>query len=323
MPEFLINRKRFFIAHFLSMCFFLFIFYGVFLSAPYNFPVDKMVVIPKGTTVLAAGELLKENRIISYPSIFSMIVKITSPNDAIIAGGYIFRERESVITVGRRLATGRHELDTIKITFPEGLTVKEMAKLCKDNLPLCDEKEFIKLGASLEGYLYPDTYFFIQSSIAEDVIQMMKDTFNQKILQLDKEIKSFDKSEKDILIMASILEKEAQNFENRKAVASILWKRISIGMPLQADATLQYETGKNTYQLTTEDLAKKSPYNSYTSKGLPPTPIANPSIESIRAAITIKPTKYLYYLTDKSGNFYFAETHEQHVINKQKYLNSF
>ena len=123
--------------------------------------------------------------------------------------------------------------------------------------------------------------------------------------------------------MASILEKEAQNFENMRAVASILWKRLAIGMPLQVDATLQYAIGKNTYELTTKDLATTSPYNTYTNRDLPPTPIANPGIDSIRAAIDIKPTKYLYYLTDKKGNFYFAETHEKHVLNKQKYLNSF
>ena len=121
--------------------------------------------------------------------------------------------------------------------------------------------------------------------------------------------------------MASILEKEAQNFEDRQKVASILWKRIAIGMPLQVDATLDYILDKNTYELTLTDLATSSPYNTYKYRGLPPKPIASPGMESIKAAISPTPTKYLYYLTDRDGKFYFAQTFEQHLVNKTKYIN--
>ncbi|MEK7567487.1 MAG: endolytic transglycosylase MltG [Patescibacteria group bacterium] len=320
MDEYLASKKRYVVLVIIST---LFLFFSLFFSPPLDFPSNKIVIIPKGTSIFATGKLLKENKIISSPSVFSIIVKIVNPSNGIIAGGYSFTAKKNVISVALRLAKGDSKLSDIRITFREGLNVREIAKLCDESLPLCEENKFVKLALPYEGYLYPDTYFFLQSSKAEDVIQIMKDTFEQKISQLDKEIRSFGKSQKEILIMASILEKEAQNFENMRAVASILWKRLAIGMPLQVDATLQYAIGKNTYELTTKDLATTSPYNTYTNRDLPPTPIANPGIDSIRAAIDIKPTKYLYYLTDKKGNFYFAETHEKHVLNKQKYLNSF
>lgn len=299
------------------------ILYGIFLGAPRRFPVNDMVVIPKGVSVLGAGKILKDRHIISYPSLFSIGVKIFHPENTVVAGGYLFAKKENLLSVVKRLTKGDHKLNVIKVTFPEGINVKEMAKICKELLPLCNEEEFIKGASPFEGYLYPDTYFFLQSTETNEVIEIMRQTFDQRISALESEIKAFGKPQKDILIMASILEEEAQNFENRKAVASILWKRLTIGMLLQVDATLQYATGKNTYQLTTKDLATSTPYNSYKNLGLPPTPISNPGIDSIKAALSAVPTKYLYYLTDRAGNFYFAETHDKHIENKRRYLNSF
>jgi UPF0755 protein len=120
--------------------------------------------------------------------------------------------------------------------------------------------------------------------------------------------------------MASILEGEARLLETRRIVAGILWKRISLGMPLQVDTTFKYELGKTTFDLTTEDLKADSAYNSYTRLGLPPTPVSNPGIESILAAVTPIKTNYLYFLTDKKGEMHYATTHEGHVANKFKYL---
>jgi len=121
--------------------------------------------------------------------------------------------------------------------------------------------------------------------------------------------------------MASIIEAEARTTESRRIISGILWKRISLGMPLQVDSTFVYINGKNTYELTSDDLKIDSPYNTYVYKGLPPTPIGNPGLDAILAALYPKTSKYLYFLSSKSGDMYYATTFEQHKRNKELYLN--
>ena len=120
--------------------------------------------------------------------------------------------------------------------------------------------------------------------------------------------------------MASIIEKEVITHEDMKTVSGVLWKRIAIGMPLQVDAVFPYIMGKNTFELTREDLQFDSPYNTYKYKGLPPGPINNPGLDSILAAATPAKTKYVYFLSDKDGNFHYAVSYAQHLANKKKYL---
>lgn len=297
-----------------------FVGYGLFLSAPSRFPANALVIIPAGTSVRQAGVILKEHQIINSPEIFSALVKIFSLR-GVEAGGYLFDRKENLIHVARRLAAGDHQLDTIKVTFPEGITITEAAQICQKNLALCSTEEFISLSSTSEGYLFPDTYFFLQSTTALEVINTMKENFTRRIAPLEQEIRAYGKTLGQIVTMASILEKEAQTFEDRQKVASILWKRVSINMPLQVDAALQYAVGRNTYQLTQADLATTSPYNTYKIKGLPPTPIGNPGLDSIKAVLSSYQTKYLYYLTDRIGNFYYAETYDKHLSNRKRYIN--
>jgi UPF0755 protein len=120
--------------------------------------------------------------------------------------------------------------------------------------------------------------------------------------------------------MASLLEKEARNATEAKTVAGILWKRISLGKPLQVDAPFLYVLGKTSAQLTTRDLTKDGPYNTYTRKGLPVGPIGNPGIAMIQAALNPIASQYLYYLHDRNGVIHYAKTYEGHLQNKKKYL---
>ena len=125
----------------------------------------------------------------------------------------------------------------------------------------------------------------------------------------------------EVIIMASIIEDEANGtLESKRIVSGILWKRLRLEMPLQVDAPFQYYNGKNSYTLTKEDLKEDHEYNTYTNKGLPPTAITNPGIDSIRAAITPTKTDYLYFLSDKKGNMYYAKNFEEHKINRELYL---
>ena len=131
-------------------------------------------------------------------------------------------------------------------------------------------------------------------------------------------LSSKDKS--DIVAMASILEKEVKSSEDRRIVSGILWKRIKIGMALQVDATLDYERNKTSAELTAEDLKEDSPYNTYTRTGLPPSPINNPGLDAIKAALEPKASLYLYFLTDSDNNVHYAKDFEEHKRNKEKYL---
>jgi len=313
--------KSFFFKGLLIGFLILFILYGVLISPPQNYPENDMVVIPRGASISTTAYLLQSRGIIRSRTLFSVFVMMQGER-GVIAGGYLFDRPQTVLRIAQRLAKGDHKLNSIRVTFAEGLSNDQLADLCAKTLPLCKKAEFLERAKGSEGYLFPDTYFFLQSTDAAEVVDTLKETFTRRLAPLDKEIRSFGKSKSDIVIMASILEKEGQNFENRVNIASILWKRIGIGMPLQADATLDFALNKNTYELTLKDLATTSPYNTYKYKGLPPTPITNPGLESIKAALSAKPTKYIFYLTSRGGTFYYAETFEKHLENKARYLNA-
>ncbi|MEK7085005.1 MAG: endolytic transglycosylase MltG, partial [Patescibacteria group bacterium] len=174
---------------------------------------------------------------------------------------------------------------------------------------------------SLEGYLFPDTYFFLKSDTPEDVVIKMLSNLERRITpELREEIARQGKSTHDALTVASLLEEEAREDEDRRIIAGILWKRIEKGMPLQVDAALTYVTGKASLSLSNGDLRQDSPYNTYKQKGLPLGPISNPGLAAIDAALHPAETEYLFYLSDRTGILYSAKTHEGHVANKRKYL---
>lgn len=151
-------------------------------------------------------------------------------------------------------------------------------------------------------------------------MEIMKLNFDNKIIELKEQIENSKYSLNEIITLASIIEEEAIKEEDRKIVSGILQTRLKIGMALQVDATFAYINGKNTYALTHDDLRKDSPYNLYTNVGLPPTPISNPGIESIKAVLEPINTDYLYFLSDLNGNVYYAKNFDEHQANREKYL---
>jgi len=172
-----------------------------------------------------------------------------------------------------------------------------------------------------EGYLFPDTYFFPPDITPEGVVKIMKENFETKVRpELRDEILRQGKDFDEVIIMASLIEKEAADIEDAKIISDILWRRLEIGMGLQVDATLTYITGKPSHLLTEEDLAIDSPYNTYKYRGLPLAPIANPGLDAIKAAIFPEESPYLFYLHDKKSEPHYARTFEEHILNKQKYL---
>lgn len=298
-------------------------FYMFFIAPPKDYPVGSIYDLKSGQTLSIVSENFTEMKMIRSGFWFKVFTYILSFGKAkIYEGEYALHEKENVFTLAWRVSHGDLQLTPVKITIPEGMNSYEISKLISDNFPSFDKNKFEKIvqNKKLEGYLFPDTYFFLPDMTEEDIIKIMTDNFDEKIKSLDNEIKTFGKPLSDVIKMASIVEEEARLMETRQIVAGILWKRLSIKMALQVDSSFKYINGKTSATLTTDDLKIDSPYNSYTNRGLPPTAISNPGLEAIMATITPKKTPYLYFLTDKDGNMHYAVTFEEHVNNKLKYL---
>ena len=174
-------------------------------------------------------------------------------------------------------------------------------------------------GALLEGFYFPDTYRVFAGVRAEDVTLKALTNFETKALPLFPVGTPTEKIYETV-ILASILEKEVASDFDRAMVADIFYRRMDAGIPLQSDATVNYVTGKNALQPTLDDTKTDSAYNTYRVKGLPPSPICNPGISSIEAALHPRQNAYLFFLTTKDGSVIFSKTYEEHLRNKQKYL---
>ena len=297
-----------------------FVFSYMYLEIPpRNFPQGSVINIKSGDTLKGISINLHNFGVIKSPFLFRLFVTMQGGEKKLIAGDYLLDKREGSFDIAHRIVNGRFHLTTFKATIPEGWTSVQIAEYLKQNLIAFDSKKFISLSKNKEGYLFPDTYFISPTIKPEDMIEKMNDNFYQKIKTISG-VSTSTHTLKDVMIIASILEEEARTTESRRIVAGILWKRFSIGMPLQVDSTFLYINGKNTYELTLDDLKINSPYNTYLYKGLPPGPISNPGTDAIFASANPIKTKYLYFLSSKSGKMYYATTFEEHKRNKELYL---
>lgn len=291
----------------------------VFWAPPANFPALTTIAIPKGTTLGGTADKLLAAGYIRSELSFKAFVFLFGGSKAVTAGDYFFENAQSVIPIAWRMVHGSYGLKLLRVTVPEGTTVFQIADLFKKRFSLFDPKVFI--AEAKEGYMFPDTYFFLPNVTAEDVITRMTENFNEQTRSLQADILLSGKSLADIVTMASIVEEEASDPVVQKVIAGILWNRIAIKMPLQVDATFAYYVnGKNSYTLSKSDLKKDSPYNTYTNKGLPPGPITSPGISALKAAISPTKTDYLYFLADLKGNTYYAKDFAGHQKNREKYL---
>jgi len=235
-------------------------------------------------------------------------------------GDYLFDKPISSFGVAYRTAYGKQNIQKKKVTIPEGSSTKEIATIIKRSIPDFDTQVFLLEAREYEGYLFPETYYFFPNVTPEEVIREMRAVFTDMIAGLEDKISMSQKSREDIMIMASIIEEEANNDADRKIISGILWKRIETGMPLQVDAPFYYTANKTSAEISTTDLRADGPYNTYTRKGLPPTPISNPGINSIEHALYPESSAYWFFLSDKMGTMHYAITHDGHVENKWKYL---
>ena len=280
---------------------------------------ERIITIPEGYTVSETISLLDESGLIRSPLGF----RLSSYLDPLVvkSGSYHFEPgAHRLWDIRERLATADYGDVYVSITIPEGSTIQDISDILANSDLDIDTDTFLRKTQGKEGYLFPDTYFFLPGDDEYDVIEKLEETFEDNIQELEQELGT-QVAREDIVTMASIIEKEAgRSLEEMRMVSGILWKRIEVGMPLQVDAPFLFTLGKTSAQLTLEDLRTDGPYNTYTNLGLPPTPIVNPGLDALTAAMDPLESLYFFYLHDTNGNIHYGVTHDDHVRNKNRYL---
>ena len=284
---------------------------------------SKIFVIPRGESLQNVVDSLYKEDFIRSKLVFYLIVKLKGTDRQIQAGDFRLNPSMNAYEIAEALTHGT--LDAW-VTLIEGTRREEMAQVIGHEL---DIPEVEIIANSKEGYLFPDTYLLPKDASAAAIVAILENNFDQKFTpELKAKAAEIGLSDKEAIILASIVEKEAKHAADKKTVASVLLKRLEAGWPLQVDATIQYALGYQSAEkswwkevLSFDDLEIDSPYNSYLNKGLPPAPISNPGLTSIEAAVEAdSTTPYSFYLSDKQRNMHFAKTDVEHQENIRKYL---
>jgi UPF0755 protein len=303
----------------------------IFIPVAIDHQGPVILSIERGQSLISVSNELQREGIVDSPFLFRLIMSLHTSENKIQAGYYLFSDsknasstpRFSIFEVARRLSNGESGFNVVKFVVPEGFSTMDIAQKLQNQMGNIDAVEFASSSRKYEGYLFPDTYFIMPFATTSQIIVQMQNNFEEKVLknpELMAAIQNSGHSFEDVIKMASILEGEVRTESDRRLVSDLLWRRIKIGMPLQVDATFQYINQKTSAQLTYDDLKIDSLYNTYKYKGLPPTPISNPGIDTIMAAATPEPNNFLYFLNDDEGNTYFAKTYAEHLKLKNKYL---
>lgn len=281
-----------------------------------DFPVGSEVVIEQGMTIRDVSDAFEKKSLVRS-SLFLYLTLIGDYKGGYVqAGAYRFDEPLSTSDIARAITLGEYLVPEIKVTFPEGFRASNILSFLPDGFSSSD----VSVALPYEGYLFPDTYYIPRDMTFTDLIEHMRKTFEIRIEPYRDSILASGLSEKEVVTLASIIEREAKDVESMGMVAGILRNRLDAGMPLQVDATFDYLLGKESSELTLDDLAIDSPYNTYDRIGLPPTPISNPGLAAIEAVLYPTQTDYFYYLTGSDGTFHYAKTFDEHRLNKARYL---
>jgi UPF0755 protein len=293
-------------------------------------------VIPKGSAASVIGMQLFDQHLIKNALAFKIYVQVTGKSGQIKPGEYQLSANLSLPGIVAKLIKGPSEL---WVTVPEGLRREEIPGRFVESLGIKDSAgftdQFLSLTEGKEGYLFPDTYLFPRDVTAQVAVNKMLTTFDKKVdAKMQADAAASGRILDEVITLASLVERETKTDAERPVVAGILLKRLEIGMPLQVDATIQYvlssaqclvpSASKCNWwpEVLLDDRKIKSPFNTYLNAGLPPSPIANPGLSSIKAAIYPADTSYLYYLHDKDGLIHYASSLEEHNRNIQKYIGS-
>lgn len=293
--------------------------YDYAINQPLKISEDTLFLVNKGDSLNKIAQSLQDKKLVNDKYIFILFSKINRIYPQIKAGEYLFNGEFSIKQTAEKLSSGKVYLR--KVTFPEGLTSTEIAKILhKENFLSKDE-----FAAPAEGSILPETYAYMRGDSPEKIIKQaqkaMQNVLEQAWQERDQNLPL--QSKEELLILASIVEKETGIGMERAQVASVFVNRLRLGMLLQTDPTVIYAltNGKEDLNrpLTRKDLSIDSPYNTYKYAGLPPTPICNPGKDAIYAAAHPSETPYLYFVASGNGGHNFATTLSEHNENVRKW----
>lgn len=296
-----------------------------------------IIEIDQGEGVGSIAHKLKNAGIIKYPKLFAIHGSVFDKNSGIKFGLHLVNKGMTYEEIYKSISNSEMSLDIYnKVTIPEGFTVQQIAKRLEEQgmvnkdvfLDLAKEGDFdfwflkgiaVEGGKyKLEGFMYPQTYYFEKNATEEDIIEKILEEFEKNVSEYKD--KYSPQEFYDILKIASIIEKETFIDNEKDIVSGVFYNRINKGIKLESCATVEYVLNTGKKVLSYEDISIDNPYNTYKVNGLPPTPISNPSIVSIQAAENPTQTKYMFFVANKDGNGHvFSETYEEHLKNIEKY----
>lgn len=257
-----------------------------------------------------AGSVLTrliQERLIHNFWVAKLYLQGTGLDQKVRPGSYLLSRSQSLEELLVSLTSGPRD---VWVTIPEGFRREQIAQRF-ESFDQFDKSEFLRLTATSEGKLFPDTYLVPLYATAENVVDMLLENFSVKVGEISQ----------NNLIIASLVEREVRNPADRPVIAGIIIKRLEAGWPLQIDATVQYVSGNSKdWWPKAIDTKKPSAFNTYINIGLPPAPIANPGLAVIQAVLRPEKTDYWYYLSDSQGVTHFAKTLNEHNLNIDKYL---
>ncbi|MDR2425826.1 MAG: endolytic transglycosylase MltG [Endomicrobium sp.] len=278
----------------------------------------KVFIVQRGESASLVAARLQNEKLICSRKLFLAYVKFTHSADKIKAGYYEFTGKDGMFKILDELKFGSKSL--IKFTVPEGSNIEQTAEIIASKKTV-DKDKFIRIAAEkrMEGYLMPETYFIDPLMSEEDIISAMKKEFANKVTaDMYERAGELNMTIEQIITLASIIEKEAVEPQERAAIAAVFHNRLKKKIRLESCATVLYALGVNKARLTLEDTHFDSPYNTYRHLGLPPGPICSPGIESIKAALYPENSSSLFFVSKGNGRHLFAESLEEHVKNKRE-----
>lgn len=294
---------------------------AVACTGPHGAPVR--VIVPRGASFRAAADSMASAGVLKWPLAFRVYARLRGRDRKIQAGTYLLRSGTRWSDLVRAMNGGEGIIN--RVTIPEGFAIAQIAPVLERSLRVApesidaavrDSAVRVRLhdpAATLEGYLFPDTYVFAPGTSARQAVNEMVRRFEREWKPAyDSDAAALGRSRHEVVTMASIVEKEARLPEERPVIAAVYYNRLRIGMPLQADPTVQYALGHHVERVLYRDLGVNSPYNTYQNPGLPPGPIASPGGASLRAALRPASVPYLYFVAAADGHHEFRRTMAEH-----------
>lgn len=290
----------------------------VFLNR--SLPADSVrVVIPRGSSFGDIATLLQDRGVIANALAFRALARVERDDTSVRAGAYAFAPHATAAEILNQLLTGGAQVATW-VTIPEGFTARQIAQRLQDE-GIGKAQAYDRAFRGHEGYLFPSTYLIPLAATPAQVTRMFTDQFAKELpADAPRRARSLHVSISQVVTVASLVEREAKIEQDRPVIAGVIYNRLRQGMPLQVDATIEYALPAHKTELSLRDLQIDSPYNSYKHAGLPPTPIANPGLPSLEAALNPAKTDALYYVYCGNGHHVFAKTLAEHQANVERCL---